>query len=416
MANRTAAEQRSSIADAPWLAAPETRAVVAALGAADVRFVGGAVRDTLLGQPVTDVDLATPLEPPEVMRRLEAAGLKAVPTGLKHGTITAVANHRPYEVTTLRHDVVTHGRHATVAFTDDWAADDARRDFTINAIYANADGALFDPTGGAADLAAGRVRFIGDAATRIGEDALRILRFFRFHARFGRGAPDRAGLNACAAAVDLLDILSVERIRDELLKILGVADPVPTLAVMTEIGVVGHVLPEAADTARLATLVAVETALEQPDPLRRLVALLPGGARVVERVARRFKLSNAAIARACAMAADRPCPDVRTDAADLRRMLYRHGRQAVTDRAILLARPAHAAALTALLATARDWTRPAFPVAGKHLKARGMADGPDLGACLKRLEKRWVASDFTLDRAALLALLDDNTHDDGEMP
>ncbi|MCG8506772.1 MAG: CCA tRNA nucleotidyltransferase, partial [Sphingomonadales bacterium] len=218
---RSSLAQSTDRLEAPWLADAAVTRVVAALGANNCRFVGGAVRNTLLGEPVTDIDIATRLEPDAVIARLEAAEIKAVPTGLKHGTVTAVAEGHAIEVTTLRHDVETDGRHAKVAFTDDWQADAARRDFTFNALYAAPDGTLYDYFGGLDDLKAGHVRFIGDAEARITEDALRILRFFRFHAHYGAGGMDAAGLDACAALAGRLDILSVERVRDELLKLLA---------------------------------------------------------------------------------------------------------------------------------------------------------------------------------------------------
>ena len=263
--------------DAPW----RTRAGMGRLllvldaKAGETRFVGGCVRDTLLGLEVSDVDLATRLAPEEVMRRLEAAKIKAVPTGLAHGTVTAVIHGHPVEVTTLRKDVATDGRRATIAYTEDWREDAARRDFTINALSADPEsGELFDYFGGLADLENRHVRFIGDPLVRIAEDHLRILRFFRFHARFARGAPDAAGLTACAARANDLMALSRERIADELLKLLAIPDPGGTVRLMIEHGVLRPVLPEIASTERLAALIAAESAAGiSGDPIRRLAAL-----------------------------------------------------------------------------------------------------------------------------------------------
>jgi poly(A) polymerase len=256
-----------------WAAERVVAAVLAALGAdgAVVRFVGGCVRDTLLARPIGDIDIATPDPPDTVLTLLEAAAIKAVPTGIAHGTITAVVPPRHFEITTLRRDVETFGRHARVAFTDDWAADAARRDFTMNALFLDAAGRVFDPVGGLADLRAGRVRFVGDAAARIREDVLRLLRFYRFHAHYGRGAPDAAARRACRELSALLPGLSGERVATELFKLLAAPDPVPTIDLMAEDGVLAVLLPEARRRDRLAGLVVLEDAA---DPLRRLAALL----------------------------------------------------------------------------------------------------------------------------------------------
>ena len=286
--------------------AQATRAVMAALqaegGVGAARYVGGCVRDTLLrlpaamappaaGDAVLDIDIATPLAPPRVIAALERAGLKAVPTGIAHGTVTAVSQGRPFEITTLRRDVQTNGRHAVVAFTDDWAQDAARRDFRLNALYAEPDGRLHDPIGGGiADALAGRVAFVGDAATRIAEDYLRILRFFRFQAWYGRGEPDAAGLAACAALADGLAGLSAERVAKELLKLLAAPDPLPALSAMVACGVLQR-LPLQAEVERLARLRALEDALGLPaDPILRLAALSRGDPLTL---ARRLRLSNA---------------------------------------------------------------------------------------------------------------------------
>src|ERR1700761_8412569 len=282
--------------DRSWLDAKATRTLIAALDAAgiDFRFVGGAVRDGLLGRKVSDIDVATPAMPEDVVRAVEAAGLKAIPTGIAHGTVTAIVARQPFEVTTLRRDVETDGRHAVVAFTDDWRADAARRDFTMNALYADRDGTITDFFGGEDDARAGRVRFIGDPARRIEEDALRILRFFRFHAWYGRGALDPAGLTASTQLAGMIGRLSGERVRVELLKTLAAPDPAPSWSAMIEAGVMAHTVPAALRVDRLSAMTALERDLRLPaDPLRRLAALtgVPS-AELLATLKDRLKLSN----------------------------------------------------------------------------------------------------------------------------
>ena len=368
-----------------WLEAPATRAVVAALGAGNVRVVGGAVRDALLGLAVQDVDLATVLPPDEIVTRLHAAGLKAIPTGIAHGTVTAVTKGQGLEVTTLRRDIATDGRHATVAFTDDWQADAARRDFTINALYADPDSReISDYFGGLDDLAARRVRFIGDPATRIAEDHLRILRFFRFHARFGLGGPDPAGLAACAARANDLMALSRERIHDELAKLLSVADPVPAVGAMLAHGILAPVLPEVTTIGRLPAVVAADGGA-QGAWLPRLAALLPADAAVLDDVAVRLRLSNAERKRLVSMAT-RPWPDAAAEA-------YWDGPQAARDRRLLAGLPA---------APPVDWVKPRLPVSGRDLIGRGVPPGPEVSRRLGQLERDWVAAGCPADIAGLL--------------
>src|SRR5438874_6231915 len=275
----------------PWMMAPPTRAVIAALADAGIaaRFVGGCVRDALLGRPIADIDLATPSRPEEVAAALDKAGIKAVPTGIAHGTVTAVVPPRHYEITTLRRDVETDGRHARVAFDADWAEDAARRDFTINAIYLDPDGTLHDPVGGLADLAAGRVRFVGEPATRIAEDVLRVLRYYRFEARFGIGTGDAQARAACRAAVPLLPRLSAERVSQELLRLMAVPDPLPALRMMEEDGVLAAIVPEASRFDRLQQLGGMEP---KPDALRRLAALIEVDAAGAAALAECLRLSN----------------------------------------------------------------------------------------------------------------------------
>ena len=348
------------------------------------RFVGGAVRDALLGIPPEDLDLATPFAPDEVVRRLEAAGIKAIPTGIAHGTVTAITSGHQVEVTTLRCDLATDGRRATVAFTDDWAADAARRDFTINALYADPfSGEVIDHVGGEADILARRVAFIGEPLQRIAEDHLRILRFFRFHARFGAGAPDPAALDACSARANDLMALSRERIADELLKLLALPDPAPTLALMIERGILTPILPEILPdaAARVAALARAETsAALSPDPLRRLAATLPRDPALAARVAARLKLSKKARKRL----ADAADPDLDRNP---RALAYRHGRDTAFDRLLLAAQPGDAVALA-------DWPIPRLPIGGGDLVARGVPQGPEVALRLRAIETAWVNAGF----------------------
>jgi poly(A) polymerase len=359
---------------------PGVDAVIAAVG--DVRFVGGCVRDTLAGESPKDIDLATPLVPADVIARLEAAGIKAVPTGIAHGTVTAVAGKDSVEVTTLRRDVSTDGRRATVAFTADWREDAARRDFTINALYADpASGDVFDYFGGVADLAAGVVRFIGDPLLRIAEDHLRILRFFRFHARFGKGAPHPESLAACVARANDLMALSRERIAQELLALLALPDPGPVVTLMTGSGIFRAVLPEIGDATALIRLVARED--EQcvsPDPLRRLAALIAPDPAIADDIGARLKLSNVQRKRLIALAKRGP-----GDADNPRALAYWEGVTVATDRLLLGDGDARALA---------RWAPPKFPLTGGAIVARGVAAGPKVARILQAVERQWVAEGF----------------------
>ena len=397
-----------------WMTAPATAAVLDALetaGGADcARFVGGCVRNALIGKPIDDIDIATRLSPQAVIEALKAAGLKAVPTGVEHGTVTAVSGGKGFEVTTLRRDVATDGRRAVVAFTDDWAEDARRRDFTLNSLYAQRDGSIYDPTGhGVADARAGRVVFVGDADQRIAEDHLRILRFFRFQARFGSGAPDAAGLAACTARANDLMALSRERVRGELLRLLAVRDPVPTIAVMLQHRILVSVLPEITSFDGLARLVAVEAALAArataPNPwldreaiaLRRLAALLPSDPHLLDAVATRLRLSNLERARLVATAASASAP--------LLAQAYRDGVATAADRLLLAARAPPDAALLAALDQLRRWQRPALPLSGKDIIARGTAPGPEVSRRLASFEAAWIGAGFPADPATVERLL-----------
>ncbi|WP_375381156.1 CCA tRNA nucleotidyltransferase [uncultured Sphingomonas sp.] len=365
------------LSDPPWSRREGLAGLVAALGDGASRVVGGAVRDALLGIDAADLDLATIHPPDETMRRLTAAGIRVVPTGLAHGTVTALIASGPVEVTTLRHDVATDGRHAVVAFTDDWQADAGRRDFTINALYADpATGALHDWFGGLPDLAARRVRFIGDPLARIVEDHLRILRFFRFHARFG-DAVDADGLAACAARANDLMALSRERIAAELLKLLVAPGAVPVVALMIEHGILLPVLPEIADAAPLARLAAREVAAGvAPDAIRRLAVLVPADA--AASVAARLKLSTADRGRL--KSATGPLGDDGP-----RALAYRIGVEGAIDRLLLHGMD------VAMLA---GWTPPRLPIGGGVLVERGLRKGPAVAATLARIESRWIAEGF----------------------
>ena len=388
---------------APWLTDGASRAVLAALeaeGGADcARFVGGCVRNTLMGCAVDDVDIATRLTPDRVMIALERAGLKAVPTGVEHGTVTAVADHRPFEITTLRRDVETDGRRAVVAFTEDWAEDAARRDFRLNALYADGEGRLYDPTGGGLeDAAAGRIVFVGDAETRIREDYLRILRFFRFFAWYGRGAPDADSLAACARLKDGLDSLSAERVSKELLKLLAARDPRRAVALMAEAGVLGAVLPEAVNLERFRAM-----AVLSGDAELRLAALLPDDPEEAGALARRLRLSNAQRDRlAQALRPTRTFRDEEAEAA-----LYRQGPAVFRDRVYLAwaERPDQEPRARALLELAETWVPPRFPLTGEDVMAAGVPRGPEVGRTLRALEDAWIAGGFAGDREALLRRL-----------
>jgi poly(A) polymerase len=347
-----------------------------------IRYVGGAVRDELLGLPVNDVDFATRLRPDEVIARLEKAHIKAVPTGIDHGTVTAVADGQPAEVTTLRADVSTDGRRATVAFTDDWMADASRRDFTINALYADPEtGEVHDYFGGLDDLKARRVRFIGDPLVRIAEDHLRILRFFRFHARFGEGEPDAEALDACVARANDLMALSRERIADELVKLLALPDPAATLALMIARGILRPVLPEMEEAERLRALIAAEAESGfEPDAIRRLSSLLPRDPDAAAKIATRLKLSNKARKR-IGLAAE-------TDLGENPQALaYWIGAESAADRLLLAGRTEDAAALV-------EWPVPRLPISGGQLIKRGVPQGPLVARTLQAIERHWVAAGF----------------------
>ncbi len=388
----------------PWMTAAETTATVAALAAAGpTRFVGGCVRDSVVGREIKDIDIATPIEPERARHLLEAAGIKTVPTGIEHGTITVVIADWQAEVTSLRQDVETFGRRARVAFTDDWEADAARRDLTINAIYCDPDGTLYDPTGGLPDLKAGRVRFVGEPARRIKEDALRILRFFRFHSSYGRGPLDAPGYAACSAAADDLRRLSGERIAAELLRLLASARAAEVVDQMAEADILGVILPEADRRDRLRQLIELE---DEPDAERRLAALLRSDVAAARAVAERLRLSARQRER-LEVLAELPVSLVGMDRRARRRALYRLGVERFVDLVLL----AQAEARDfddwpALLAEASSWEAPMLPVRGADTLARGVPPGPDVGRLVRAVEDWWQQTDYRADRAACLERLE----------
>jgi len=393
-----------------WLREDETQKIIATLNeGATARFVGGCVRNALMGEPVADVDIATTDDPATSTAKLEAAGFKVVPIGADHGTVMAVGETRSYEVTTLRVDVETDGRHADVAFTEDWEGDAARRDFTMNALYADADGTVHDPLGGYDDLKARRVRFIGDAAQRIEEDYLRILRFFRFHAAYGRDEMDADGLKACADNRDGLARLSAERVQVELLKLLGADNSVAVLRAMAAAGILGDVLPEASRLDRFERVVDIEaTQLFSSDPVLRLGAIVEDVA-AAESAGTRLRLSNADAGRIKAMHADTTKIVCYLSMREVRRALYTMGLELFKDRVMLGwaddGKTTNAFQWRALLAMADSWERPELPLTGSMIKAAGVPEGPEVGRIRAEVEEWWIDSDFTEDEFSIIERL-----------
>ena len=404
----------------PWMTSSATKTLLEALQAdgAEVRFVGGCVRDSVKQLRIKDIDLATPDPPEKVIALLEAAGLKAIPTGIDHGTITAVSRGEVYEITTLREDVETDGRRAKVAYTDDWVRDAARRDLTMNALSCRPDGTLFDPFGGLADLRLGRVRFVGDAQERISEDYLRLLRFFRFHAFYGKGELDPEGLAASARLAPNLTSLSGERVREELLRLLTAENPLSVLAAMSDAGVLTVLLPEARSDRRvLEALMQIE---DTPDSLLRLAALLDGGGREAAQVTQRLRLSRAETERLTALrTGGREItalpPKIDSTARSLRQALYDLGADLTRDLLRLDWAAASAqvesgahdrSALDSAFAVTDAWEEPVFSLRGRDALALGAKAGPALGDALDRVEAWWRDADFAPDRAACLAQLE----------
>lgn len=398
--------------DAPWLTSGPAARVLALLNgeAEEARVVGGAVRNALLRIPTGDIDIATTALPEEVIRRARKAGIKSVPTGIEHGTVTLVVDGHPFEVTTLREDTETFGRKAKVAFGRDWVRDAERRDFTINGLSVDADGVVHDHVGGLADIAARRVRFIGDPNRRIAEDYLRILRFFRIHAAYGAGDPDRAGTLACIAARAGLATLSAERVRMEILKLMIAPGAAGAVAAMADGGLLLPIFGSVAYTGPFAAMISAERMLGlEADPVRRLGALAVAVTEDARRLATRLRLSNAE-AKALDSMGHRWWRLAGMDEATARRRLYRLGSDRYRDRLMLAwaraggnPEPAHWRELATLPAR---WSAPKFPLKAADFNARGIADGPALGHVLTLAEDAWLAADFPLDEPALTAIAD----------
>ena len=411
----------SGIAGQSWFSKPGLQRIFSLLNAdgGEARVVGGAVRNALMGMPVGDIDMATTLPPQDVVERAKEAGIKAVPTGIDHGTVTLVVDGEGYEVTTLRRDVTTDGRHAEVAFGTDWKEDAERRDLTINALYADASGEVIDLIGGLADIETKTVRFIGDAATRIAEDHLRILRFFRFFAYYGSGRPDADGLRASARAKDKLSTLSAERVWSEMKKLLSADDPSRALLWMRQAGVLAQILPETEKWGidSIHGLVATEQALGwRPDPMLRLASIIPPDAERVTALSSRLRMSKNEAARLDQWA-KAPAIDPSLAETALDRLLYRQGVEGVKTRLKLALSSAGAdmsageaamqkiAKFSTLLARAEKFNKPSFPLSGADVLAAGLSPGPQVGEVLGELEAAWVDGNFAADRETLLSRL-----------
>ena len=400
---------------AEWMDAADARALFEALEGrgADVRFVGGCVRDAVLGRPATDIDLATDALPERVMEIFRGRGIRVVPTGVDHGTVTAIPGARPFQVTTLRRDVETDGRRAVVHFTTDWAEDAARRDFTMNALSATRDGVVYDYVDGLADLEAGRVRFIGRAADRIGEDHLRILRFFRFYAHYATAPPDGAALDACRAAAGRLDGLSGERIWHELSRTLTAPAPGPVFRLMKDTGVLRAVFPAEPHIERLEALAALEAMTRMsPDPVRRLAALATFTRREASGIAARLRLSRAEAGKLDRLNTERGQTGPAMEDRALRRALHRVGAADVGEMILLdwadgIVDDPGQATLSArgwkrILDAVRDFTPSVLPISGEDVMACGVSAGPDVGRYLDAVEEWWIDRAFAPDRNACL--------------
>jgi poly(A) polymerase len=398
--------------DAPWLKSSSVTRVLELLNGngEEARVVGGAVRNALLNIPIGDIDIATTAPPEEVIRRAKAAGIKSVPTGIEHGTVTLVIDAHPFEVTTLREDTETFGRKAKVAFGRDWVGDAHRRDFTINALSVGADGVVHDYVGGLDDIAARRVRFIGEAEHRIAEDYLRVLRFFRIHAAFGAGEVDRAGYLACLRARAGLATLSAERVRMELLKLLVADGAIGAVVAMAEGGLLLSTLGGVAYTGPFAAMIAAERLLGlKPDPMRRLAALAVAVTEDARRLSSRLRLTNAET-KALDSMGHRWWRLAGMDEARARRRLYRLGEDRYRDRLLLAwaraGSDADPAPWRELALLPQRWSAPKFPLKAADFVARGIAEGPALGHVLTLAEDAWLAADFPLDDARLSAIAD----------
>ena len=375
-------------------------------GGAEVRFVGGCVRDAVLGRAIRDIDIATGAPPERVVELLEAAKIKVIPTGIAHGTLTAVVDRKPVEITTLRRDVETDGRHANVEFTDSWTEDASRRDFTINAISLERDGTLHDPFGGLEDLTEQRVRFVGTAKARIREDVLRLLRYFRIFAHYGQPPADEEALSACRELAPLLPQLSAERVRTELLKTLEAQTAGDVMRLMRDQGILDHFLPEAVNIDRLSQLVELEATRQVNDPLRRLAAMLVLNDADLAALSARLRLSNAQSDRLAAIAANGTVIVPALSEAVRDALLYRVGVPAFRDAALIgWADASTDDGWAALIAACDDWQAKKFPLHGTDVMALGVPSGPKIGAVLQALEDWWIEGGFRADRASCLRQL-----------
>lgn len=402
-----------SLRDAPWLRSGATARVLTLLnsGGEEARVAGGAVRNALLGLPIGDIDIATTAVPEEVIRRAKLAHIKAVPTGVEHGTVTLVIEGQPFEVTTLREDIETFGRKARVAFGRDWTRDAMRRDFTINGLTVTPDGTVHDEVGGRADIAARRVRFIGEPSQRIAEDYLRILRFFRIHAAYGEGAPDRAGYEACIAGRDGLAELSAERIRLEMLKLMVAKGAAEALVAMDDAGLLLRLTAGVVYHGAFANMIVAEQQMGlAPDAILRLGALAVAVTEDAKRLSQRWRLSNAETKRLDSMG-HRWWRAAGMDEAIAQRRLYRLGAARYRDRMMLAwaraGRDAASPSWRELATLPERWTPPMFPLKAADFIARGIAEGPALGHVLTLAEDAWLALQFPLDSAALKTIADD---------
>lgn len=398
--------------DHPWMTGEDVSRLFAALPSGSLRFVGGCVRNALLGEAVRDIDLACQLDPKDVQSALKAADIKTVPTGIEHGTVTAIVNKKPFEITSLRKDVETDGRRAVVSFTQDWAEDAQRRDFTINALYADRDGTVFDPTErGLSDIEKRTLHFVGDADARVQEDYLRILRFFRFLAWYGgKSKVEAAALKACRENRQGLKKISAERIWTEFKRLLEAPDPSRALRIMLTNDILDMLLPEASNVEGLEKLIALETREDlAPDPLLRLMAMSARDEFALAGLCKRLKSSKAERSRILGWAGDRTSFDPNGDARDKKIALYNAGQSIALDRILLRAAgeedPVIASRWVGLHDFAKDWDIPEFPLKGRDLKTAGLKDGPEMGKKLTALRALWVRSGFTADKARLLQAL-----------
>lgn len=391
-----------------WMAQAQTQVVMKALmaGGQPARFVGGCVRDALLGLPVKDIDIATPERPEQVIELIEKAGLRAIPTGIDHGTVTAICDGIPFEITTLRRDVETDGRHARVIYTADWQEDAARRDLTLNALYCDPDGTVFDPVGGLADLNEGRIRFVGNARARIEEDVLRLLRFFRFYAHYGIGAADQEAILACREMAPQIATLSVERVWKELSRLLLAPDPGPSFDLMVTNDVLSHLLPEVVRSDRLSNLIKAEVTAEvDPDYLRRLASIVDldeGGARAL---AARLKFSNVDRDQFCRLCDPEVRPDPRLDSKQNRVALYRLGPTLFDDLILIGAARSPDQDWLSLKPLSQKKPVPPFSITGQDVVDLGVPSGNEIGKLLGQVEDWWVAGDFEADRDSCLSYL-----------